>query len=133
MSVTQQYRATIQKLKKRIHTLERQQEQGRKKLQQAMNEARKLAKSYQSKLNAKVHHVAGKEAAGHAVAYARAALKVERSLLKAAEKKAKALASAVMEMDRKHITDLIKGLLGNIRKKSAVKKPAKKPKRKSTR
>ena len=49
------------------------------------------------------------------------------------QKKAKALASAVMEMDRKHITDLIKGLLGNIRKKSAVKKPAKKRKRKSTR
>lgn len=130
MSVTQQYRATIQKLKKRIHALERQQEQSRKQLKCAMDEARKVAKSYQSKLNAKVHS-RSKDAIDQAEAYARAALEVERNMLKIAEKKAKALASAVMEMDKQYISKLVKGLVGKIRKSDAKSKPAKKRKRKS--
>lgn len=112
MSVTQQYRSTILKLKKRINTLERQQEQGRKKLQRAMIQARKLAKTYQSKLNAKMRDVKGKGAFDQASAYARAALDMERKMLKEVEKKAKALAAAVMEMDKKHISQLVQNFIG---------------------
>lgn len=136
MSVTQQYRSTIQKLKKRIHALERQQEQSRKKLQRAMTEARKLAKSYQSKLSAKVRDIKGKTTLDQASAYARAALEVERNMLKVAEKKAKALASAVMEMDKQHIADLIKGLFSkgqaNGTAKTAAKRPVKKKAKKKS-
>lgn len=139
MSITQQYRATIQKLKKRIHTLERQQEQGRKKLQCAMTEARKLAKSYQSKLNAKVRDIQGKGAFDQASTYARAALDMERKMLKEVEKKAKALAAAVMEIDKKHITQLVHNFMSKFSKKGngaaktvgkkAARKPAKKRKK----
>lgn len=133
MSVTQQYRSTIQKLKKRIHALERQQEQSRKKLQRAMNEARKLAQSYQSKLSAKVRDMKGKTTLDQATAYARTALEVERNMLKVAEKKAKALASAVMEMDKQHIAELIKGLFSKVRSNGAAKAAAKRPAKKAAR
>lgn len=132
MSVTQQYRATILKLKKRIHTLERQQEQGRKKLQRAMSEARKLAKTYQSKINAKIRETKGKGTLDQASAYARAALEMERKMMKQVEKKAKALAAAVMEIDKKQITQLVQSFVGKIRgdvvvkAKKARKKKAKK-------
>lgn len=135
MSVSQQYRSTILKLKKRIHTLERQQEQGRKKLQRAMTQARKLAKTYQSKINAKVRSAKGKGALDQASAYARAALEMERKMMKEVEKKAKALAAAVMEIDKKQITQLVQSFMskfsGDGAVKSTVKKARKKAKRKS--
>ncbi|HTM64568.1 MAG TPA: hypothetical protein VL360_08760 [Gammaproteobacteria bacterium] len=122
MSVNQHYHATIQKLKKRIHALEKQQKHGRKQLERAMNEARKAAKSYQSRLHAKIRQIKGKDAAAKVSSYTNAALDMERNLLRAAEKKAKALAAAVMEMDKQHISQLVQSFLGKLHVNGAVKK-----------
>lgn len=135
MSITQQYRATIQKLKKRIHGLEKQQQQGRKKLQRAMTEARKLAKSYKSKWTAKPGKSKnGKSVFDKASEYAQVVLDMERKMMKAAEKNGKALAQAFMKMDKEAISSFVKKITGSISKsKTTVKKAAAKPKRKAKR
>lgn len=130
MSVTKHYRATIQKLKKRISQLERKEELGRKKLQRALIEARKLGKSYKSALHAKVRHIKGQMILDTAAAYGRAALEFERKMLKAAEKKGRALANAVVKMDKEAISKLVRDIAGKARKGKAAVKSKKKVKSK---
>jgi hypothetical protein len=138
MSITQHYRATIQKLKKRIHALEKQQQHGRKKLQRAMTEARKLAKSYKSKFTSKTLKSAkknGKSVFDKASEYAQTVLDMERKMMRAAEKNSKALAQAFMKMDKEAISRFVRKITGSVGKShtSAKSQGTAKPKRKAKR
>ena len=122
MSVTQQYRATIQKLKKRVRDLTQKEAQGRKKLKSAMTEARKVARSYKSRLHAKVSGKKAESVYDRASAYASAAMEMERKMLQAAEKKGKAFANAIMQIDKEYITKLVRSVAGMARKSVAARK-----------
>ncbi len=107
--------AAIQKLKKRIRELERKEAQSRKKLTRAMLQAEKLASVYKSRLKSAVRQAKLKNAFKTALAYARAACKMEDSMLKHAEERSKAVMSAIFKMDKDDIFKTVK------RVKKAVK------------
>lgn len=129
MDAAKQYRDTIQKLKKRIRALESKEKEGRKKVRAVMSDARKMVKSAKTRLHAEVRALKSKHTLDKASAYASAAMEMERKFIKAAEEKGKALASAVMKMDKDSVVRLVKDISSKACKSSVAKKVKKKVKR----
>lgn len=129
MSIIHSHHAAIEKLKKRLRSIEKKEVEGRKKLQLAMNNARKVAKSYQLKLHSKLRDIRGKHAVEKASAYACAAVDVERKFIKEVQKKSKHIKTAVARMDVRSVMKLINSITSKVFK-SAVKPAAKKARKK---
>lgn len=136
MAVKRVDRTILKKLKKQVRALQRKEQQARTKLKSALNKMRKLARGYQVKLAAKARQMKGKIAEAQATTYAKAALHMERQLIKGIDAKSKALESAITKLEKKHVAKLKKNLAKKGKKAGKTKKktgnkmvPAKKTKR----
>ncbi len=103
-------KALIKKLKKQVRILKRKEEQSRNKLRAALKKAKKVGKTYKSKLARKMRMMKGKLAEAQAAGYAKVATDVERQMLKGIEAKAKVLKSAISKAEKKHIAKLRKSI-----------------------
>lgn len=119
-------------LKRKIKLLEKKEAQHRKKLKQAVNNATKAAKSYKSKLDKTVRDLKGKHTMEKAAACAKAAMDVERKMMKDAGQLCKDLKTAVVRMDEKHLKRIVKRVAKKAKSSTvsitAKRKPAKKRK-----
>lgn len=133
MAATKKQKALLKKLKKQVRVLQRKEEQARNKLSSALKKMRKLGRTYKSKLASKVRLIKGKIAEIQSTTYAKVASDLERQLLKGIEAKGKALRTAIMKLEKKHIAKLKKGVAKKgkkVGKKRKVKKTVPTKKRK---
>jgi hypothetical protein len=136
MAVKKNSKTVLKKLKKQVRVLEKKEEQAKNQLRTALKKIRKLGRVYRSKLAVKARQMKGKIAEAQATTYVKAAVHLERQLLKGIDAKSKALESAITKLEKKHVAKLKKNLAKKGKKAGKTKKktgnkmvPAKKTKR----
>ncbi|VVC76303.1 hypothetical protein AQUSIP_16120 [Aquicella siphonis] len=110
MAVASDHHLILKKLKKKIRLLERKEELARIRLRQALARIRKLSRSYKSKLASKSRRMKAKVAEVQASTYVKSAQEMERHMLQGIETKGRALASALIKIEKKYATRLKKSL-----------------------
>lgn len=122
MAVKNNHKVILIKLKKKVGELERKEKQAKKQLGLALKKIRKLARSYESRLAAKMRIMKRKVENAKASSYAKMAIQFERQILQGVEAKVRALASVLARIEKNHAA--------NLKKKIAKKgKPSRKTKR----
>lgn len=111
--------AAIQQLKKRIRELKRMEAQSRRKLSRVVQQAEKIAKIYQVRLNSAIRQAKLKEAFNTAVAYARTACKMEGDVLKRAKKTGEAMMSAFVKIEDEIVKSVKKSPKKKVKKSRA--------------
>ncbi len=110
MAVKKKHKMMLKKLKKQVRMLQRKENQAKNKLKSAIKKMNKLNRSYQKKLVEKARMMKEKITAAQAATYAKAAVRMERHLLKGIDAKSKALESVLTKFEKKHVAKLKKGM-----------------------
>jgi hypothetical protein len=126
MMTVKDHKLLLKKLKKQVYVLRKKEEQSRNKLRTALKKIRKLGRAYKSKLSSRVRLLHGKMAQTQASVYAKVAADLERKIQKSAEAKGKALTSAIVKVEKKHLAKLAKGIAKKGKQIGKVKKVTKK-------
>lgn len=108
MSTHVSLKALVNKLKKQVKTLEKQEMASRKQMQDAIKKMRKAGEGYKDELASKVRIISDKMTHAHLSSYHKAAKKIEKQLMKIAQEKINAVALALAKIERKHATLLTK-------------------------
>lgn len=127
MAVKKNDKTLLKKLKKQVKLLQSKERQAENKLKSALKKLRKLGRAYKTKLATKARQMKGKIAETQAATYAKAALHMERQLLKGIDAKSKALESAISKIEKKHAAKLRKTLEKKSKRAGKVKKVNKRP------
>ncbi len=121
MAVKHDRKRLLKKLKTKIKTLQKKEEQARAKLQVAIKKIRHLAKDYRIKLALKAQVMENQIAEVRKKSYVKIIDELEDMIIKGIKVRGKALTSAIEKMDKKHFT------------KKPAKRKAKKKSRKKRR
>jgi hypothetical protein len=121
MAVKKNHQVILKKLKKQVRALQKKEEQATNKLRSALKKMRTLGHAYHTKLAAKARQMKGKIAEAQASTYAKAAVHLERQLLKGIDAKSKALESAITKIEKKHTAKLKKSLTKKGKKSGKAK------------
>ncbi len=121
MAGEKNYRAMVKKLKKQVKKLQREKERNKNKLKATLKKARKLGRSYKSKLTGKVRQMKSKIAETQSTTYGKVAANIERQILKGVEAKAKALVSVMKGIEKKHAAKLKKSVAKKGKKVKSAK------------
>jgi hypothetical protein len=122
MPETRQYRMTIDRLKKKIKSLEQKEAASRKKVKQAVASAKSVAKVCKKEFEKKVRDLKNSHALDKAAACAKSALHAERKVMKDVEKLCKEMTAAIVKMDKKHLSRVVKGFMKKATKSTTAKK-----------
>ena len=108
MVIKENHRALLKQLKAQVKLLLRKEEQAKNELRAAIKKMRSMAKGYQREFTSNLRILQNKLAEAHAQGYAKAAIEIERQLLKAVERKAQAVAKVAAQMEKATAAKLAK-------------------------
>lgn len=122
MTVVKNHDDLVRKLKKQVRVLQRKEALAKTRLRAALTKIGKLGKSYKSRLASSMRAMKHRIADTEAATYAKAAISIERHIVKDIEAKGKAIKSAVARIEKKHAAKLMKNLAGKSRKAASSRK-----------
>lgn len=116
MARAENHHVLLKRLKKQVTALRRREENARNKLRAALHKVRGLSLAYKRKLAARAKVTKNKVVAAQAATYKRMAADIEKQLEKKVVAKGKALASAIVRVERLFANKLTKAMHSKAKK-----------------